>query len=289
MSKVIKVTRKSMVIRPSGRSTDYISPSFGHGCLYNCSYCYMKRHKPDGLDIATNTMDILTEINSHAWFADVEKPNQTGEFITYDISCNEDFALHAKHHEWEKIFNFFKEHPLAMGSFATKYVNRNFLTFNPEGKIRIRFSLMPEIIRKKLEPATASISKRLGAVCNFLDAGYEVHLNFSPVVAYIGWLEDYKELFQEIKKHSYVSHWPKDSVKAEVIFLTHNEDKHKYNLHNDLPGEELLWNPKIQESKISQYGGKNIRYDRVYKEKFIKKWTDLHNEIIPWNTIRYIF
>lgn len=34
-----KVTRKSMIIRPSGRSTDFISPSFGHGCLYNCSYC----------------------------------------------------------------------------------------------------------------------------------------------------------------------------------------------------------------------------------------------------------
>jgi pyruvate-formate lyase-activating enzyme len=39
MSLVEKVTRKSMVIRPSGRSTDFISPSFGHGCLYNCTYC----------------------------------------------------------------------------------------------------------------------------------------------------------------------------------------------------------------------------------------------------------
>lgn len=34
-----KVNRKSMLIRPSGRSTDFISPSFGHGCLYNCTYC----------------------------------------------------------------------------------------------------------------------------------------------------------------------------------------------------------------------------------------------------------
>lgn len=34
-----KLVRKSMVIRPSGRSTDYISPSFGYGCLYNCTYC----------------------------------------------------------------------------------------------------------------------------------------------------------------------------------------------------------------------------------------------------------
>jgi Pretoxin HINT domain len=37
-----KVIRKSMLIRPSGRSTDFISPSFGYGCLYNCSYCITK-------------------------------------------------------------------------------------------------------------------------------------------------------------------------------------------------------------------------------------------------------
>ena len=111
-----KVIRKSMIIRPSGRSTDYISPSFGYGCLYDCSYCYMKRHKPAGLTTATNINDILTAINNHSMFAVVDKPNQTHpEFITYDISCNEDFALHAKYHDWNKIFQFLKEHDRAMG------------------------------------------------------------------------------------------------------------------------------------------------------------------------------
>lgn len=81
-----EITRKSMIIRPSGRSTDFLSPSFAFGCGFNCSYCYLKRHKPDGIDIATNTEEILTEIDHHAWFATVDKPNQTHEeFITYDI------------------------------------------------------------------------------------------------------------------------------------------------------------------------------------------------------------
>jgi len=81
-----KVIRKSMLIRPSGRSTDFISPSFGHGCMFNCSYCYMKRNKYEGLSIATNTEDILTAINNHSYFTNVDKPNQTHEkFITYDI------------------------------------------------------------------------------------------------------------------------------------------------------------------------------------------------------------
>ncbi len=281
-----KVTRKSMVIRPSGRSTDFISPSFGHGCLYNCTYCYMKRHKAEGLDIATNTMDILTEINSHCAFADVEKPNQThAEYITYDISCNEDFALHAKYHEWQKIFDFFKNHDKAMGSFATKYVNEDLLSYNPEGKIRIRFSLMPQKYANKLEPNTTSIDLRIKNIDRFIKAGYDVHINFSPVIVTDDWLVEYGELFRQVQ--GTVEY--KDKVKAEVIFLTHNEGKHEYNLANNLPGEHLLWNPAIQEDKVSQYGGKNIRYKHDLKAQYIKEWTELHDEIIPWNTIRYIF
>ena len=285
---VEKVTRKSMLIRPSGRSTDFISPSFGHGCLYNCTYCYMKRHKPEGLDVATNTLDILTAIDHHVWFADVEKPNQTGDFITYDISCNEDFALHAKYHDWKTIFKFFRDHPLAMGSFATKYVNKDLLKFNPEGKIRIRFSLMPESLRQILEPNTSSILQRLSVVRDFQDAGYEVHLNFSPIVVYTGWLEDYQELFNHIKVMAQIE-WDTEKVKAEAIFLTHNAKKHEYNVANDLPGKGLLWMPELQESKKSQYGGDNIRYKHDLKADFIKEWTMLHDQIIPWNTIRYIF
>ncbi len=283
-----------MKIRPSGRSTDYISPSFGHGCLYNCSYCYMKRHKPEGLSIATNPMDVLTAINNHVWFADVKKPNQTGEYITYDISCNEDFALHAKYHNWERIFEFFRDHPLAMGSFATKYVNKEFLKFNPQGKIRIRFSLMPEKLRQILEPNTSTINERIRAITNFVIAGYEVHLNFSPVIVYDEWLEDYKHLFELIDDDAYTRdklyfNQAYRDVKAEVIFLTHNKEKHEYNLENAIMGEEILWRPDIQESKISQYGGRNIRYKAGSKSKYIEQFRALHDSIIPWNTIRYIF
>jgi spore photoproduct lyase len=283
-----------MKIRPSGRSTDYIAPSFGHGCLYNCSYCYMKRHKPEGLTIATNPMDILTAINNHVWFADVEKPNQTGEYITYDISCNEDFALHAKYHDWERIFEFFRDHPLAMGSFATKYVNKEFLKFNPQGKIRIRFSLMPEKLRQILEPNTSTINERIRAITNFVIAGYEVHLNFSPVIVYDEWLEDYKHLFELIDDDAYTRdklyfNQAYRDVKAEVIFLTHNAKKHEYNLEHKIPGEDLIWKPEIQETKISQYGGENIRYVSSDKSRYIEEFRKLHGDIIPWNTIRYIF
>lgn len=286
MGKITKDVRKTFVIRPSGRSTDYISPSFGYGCLYDCSYCYMKRHKPDGLSIAVNPHDILTAVNDHATFAVVDKPNQThAEYVTYDISCNEDFALHAKHHEWEYIFDFFKEHERAMGSFATKYVNPNLIKFDPQGKIRIRFSLMPQHMSDLHEPRTTPIIDRIKAIDAFIDAGYDVHVNYSPIIVYKGWLEDYKEVFDMM--NDYVDY--KEQVLAECIFLTHEENKHLKNLHNKPLAEKDLWQPQIQEKKRSQYGGLNIRYKLGLKRKFIREFKQLHGAMIPWNKIRYIF
>ena len=286
MKVITKTNRKSMLIRESGRSSDYISPSFGFGCLYECSYCYLKRHKPKGLDVAQNTNDILTAINNHAMFATTEKPNQTHEeFITYDISCNEDFALHAKQHDWKTIFSFFRDHPTAFGTFATKTVPLQFLEFDPKKKVRIRFSLMPQSISDILEPNTAKIIDRIKAVDAFIDAGYEVHLNFSPVVYYDKWLQDYEELFEMC--NNYIDY--KDEVKCEVIFLTHNKSRHEYNLRNNIPGEDLIWRPDLQESKVSQYGGENVRYASIFKGQWINEWRALHDRVIPWNTIRYIF
>ena len=281
-----KVNRKTFTIRPSGRSTDFISPSFGHGCLYNCSYCYMKRHKPKGLSVAKNTGDILTAVNNHAFFTPVDKPNQThADYTTYDISCNEDFALHAKYHDWERIFEFFKDHPVAMGSFATKYVNPDLTAFDPEGKIRIRFSLMPQKMADIHEPGTSKIIDRIKAINAFIDAGYDVHVNYSPVIVYDGWLKDYEYLFNMM--NDYVDY--KKEVLAEVIFLTHNFKRHILNLEKNPETEITLWTPEIQETKISQYGGSNLRYHHELKRDYIYQFKQLHNSIIPWNTIRYIF
>ena len=285
--KIEKVNRKAMIIRESGRSSDYITPSFGYGCLLNCSYCYMKRHLPKGLSIAQNANQILTEVNNHSYFlANAEKPNQThAEYVTYDIACNEDFALHRKHHDWQYIFDFFKKHPIAMATFATKIIPIEFLEYDPNKKIRIRFSLMPQVISSELEPNTPDIIDRIKAVNAFVEAGYDVHLNFSPVVVYKNWLDDYKYLFQMC--NDYIDY--KDEVKCEVIFLTHNEKKHHDNLVNKVRGERLLWTPNTQETKTSQYGGRNVRYRRDFKALRIQEFRDLHKSVIPRTKNRYIF
>ena len=283
---ITRDVRKTFKIRASGRSTDFISPSFGYGCLYNCSYCYMKRHKDKGLSVAVNTGDILTEINNHAYFTPVDKPNQTHpQFTTYDISCNEDFALHAKYHEWQKIFEFFRDHPVAMGSFATKFVNPQLTTFDPKGKIRIRFSIMPQHKSNLHERGTSKIIDRIKAIDAFIEAGYDVHVNYSPIIVYDGWLQDYEYIFNMM--NDYVEN--KTTVLAECIFLTHNYKKHIVNLNRHPKTEIDLWVADKQEIKTSQYGGENVRYRLGLKSKYIKEFRKLHNKLVPWNKIRYIF
>ena len=280
------VIRKSLDIKESGRSTDYISPSFINECALNCHYCYVKRHNAKYITIAKNNGGVLTAINDHVSWLPKKEPNQTHDtYYTYDIGCNSDIGLHAKQINWQYIFDYFKNHPTAMASFATKVIPLDFLNYNPEGKVRIRFSLMPQKISSVLEPNTAQIIDRIKAIDAFIDAGYDVHINYSPVVVYDGWLADYEELFQMVD--TYVSY--KDVVKAEVIFLTHNEQKHQYNLEHGYKGEELLWTPEVQEFKTSTYGGVNIRYRRDLKSRYIKEFKELHNKVVCWNTIRYIF
>lgn len=293
MSKIKYVKRKALEIKPSGRSTDFITPSFGFGCMYQCSYCYCKRHVTEGLSIAENVNEILDLIVKHyhkhrlgSWYKE-NKPNQTDpKYITYDIGCNEDLALHAKYHDISKIFICAGWQAYLKFSFATKYVNYDLPDlFNSQGHIRIRFSLMPQKYSSILEPGTSLIIDRIKAIDKFIDKGYEVHINFSPVIVTDTWLEDYRDLFMLVDEHVQ----NKDQVKSEVIFLTHNEKKHQFNLANNVPGEDMLWRPEIQESKISQYGGDNIRYQHELKRQFIHQFRSLHNIVIPWNTIRYIF
>jgi len=247
----------------------------------------MKRHTNDKtLKYAKNINDVLTAVNNHVAWLPEKEPNQTdSNYYTYDIACNEDFALHSKYYDWKRIFEYFKTHDRAKASLATKIIPINFLDYDPEGKVRIRFSLMPQDYSTLLEPGTPPIIDRVKAIDTFVDAGYDVHINFSPIIVADGWLDRYEELFNYVQ--DYVQY--KDSVQAECIFLTHNAKKHQDNLDAGRPGEDLLWNPKLQENKISQYGGENIRYKSGQKGVYIEQFKELHNNVIPWNKIRYIF
>ena len=148
---------------------------------------------------------------------------------------------------------------------------------------------MPTHVSKLVDVRTDNIEKRIAAINDFYDAGYEVHVNFSPVIVYGGkqWRNDYRDLFRQLD--AALRPDVRAQLKCEVIFLTHNQWQHQANLAINPKAEELLWVPELQESKVSQYGGWNIRYQHELKRKMIGIFEELVRDEIPWCGIRYIF
>ncbi|MFD1145135.1 spore photoproduct lyase family protein [Larkinella insperata] len=282
---------KTLVCRESGRSSDFVSPSLANGCFGACAYCYVDRNKPvNPITLFTNTEEILGAVDKHVHKQPWPKvPNQThATYYTYDIGCNSDISVDAALSDGvETAVAFFRDHPRALATFATKFVNPHLLQYDPQRKTRIRFSLMPARISKLVDVRTDSIEDRLAAINDFYQAGYDVHVNFSPVIFYEGWLDDYRELFERLNEvvHPAV----KAQMQSEVIFLTHHEGMHQVNLALNPKAEQLLWAPDQQEFKRSQWGGINIRYRYGLKGQLIAAFQQLHQQVIPWCGIRYIF
>lgn len=282
---------KTLVCRESGRSSDFIAPSLANGCVGACAYCYVDRNKRvNPITLFTNTEEILEAVDRHVHKQPWSKvPNQTHyRYYTYDIGCNSDIAVDAALSDSVRTaVEYFRQHPKAFATFATKFVNPELLTYDPQQKVRIRFSLMPARVSKLVDVRTDPIEKRIAAINDFYAAGYEVHLNFSPVIVYEGWQEEYRELFERLNEvvHPRV----KAQMESEVIFLTHNFGQHQVNLDINPKAEELIWTPEIQETKRSQFGGINVRYQHGLKAQLVAEFRQLQEEIIPWCPIRYIF
>ncbi len=284
--------RKGFDVRPNGRSADYIAPSYSNGCAMACSYCYVPRRKGFANPISTfvNIEDISDAIAEHAaGLGPKPEPNQVDpRDWVYDIGENGDCSVDALIGDnLIDLVALFRGLPDAKASFATKYVNRDLLGYDPRGKTRIRFSLMPQAVAKIVDVRTSPMAERIAAIDDFVAAGYEVHLNFSPVIYYEEWHGDYAELFREID--DVLSPAAKRQLAAEVIFLTHNDRLHEVNMAWHPRGEELLWVPHLQEAKVSETGGRNVRYRRGLKGHLVAEFSALLRAKLPYCRIRYAF
>ncbi len=284
--------KKGLTLRPNGRSADFIAPSHASGCAMACAYCYVPRRKGFANPITTfvNIDQIARAIERHAAKQGPKpEPNQVDAHAwVYDIGENGDCSVDALISDNVRdLVALFRRRPNAKGSFATKYVNRDLLGYDPQGKTRVRFSLMPAPIARMVDVRTSPIPARIAAIDDFVAAGYEVHLNLSPVILDDGWLGDYAALFDQID--AALSPRTKAQLAAEVIFLTHNEPLHELNLRWHPKAEELLWRTELQETKVSGTGGENVLYRSGMKGRRVAELTGLLREKLPYCRVRYAF
>ena len=285
--------RKSFPLRDNGRSSDFVASGAANGCAMACAYCYVPRRKGFANPITTfvNIEAIERAIARHAAKLPRRRPepSQVDPLLwVYEIGENGDCSADALLSDSVRdLVTTFRMLPNAKATFATKFVNRDLLRYDPQRKTRLRFSLMPPAMSRLVDVRTSPIEERIAAVNDFVAAGYEVHLNFSPVIVYDGWRQDYEALCAQVDDT--LNAESKAQVAAEIIMLTHNAQLHEVNMQWHPKAEEHLWRPEWQETKISNTGGENVRYRHGYKGRMLAELRAILARRMPYCPVRYAF
>ncbi|MEU0333902.1 spore photoproduct lyase family protein [Streptomyces sp. NPDC006193] len=284
--------KKTLATRPNGRSADWIAPGPSNGCAMSCAYCYVPRRKgyANPVTVFTNIDGIIAHLARHiARQGRKREPNQCDDSAwVYDIGENGDCSVDALICDnTADLVRSFRQWPTAKASFATKFVNPDLLALDPRGRTRVRFSVMPPADSRLLDLRTSPVEDRIAAAADFLDAGYEVHFNLSPVVLRPGWQEAWADLLRHLD--DVLPDRVKQQAAAEVIMLTHNRDLHEVNLGWHPRAEEVLWQPALQQGKRSQNGALNVRYTNRVKAEAVDALRGLVAARAPWLRIRYAF
>lgn len=276
----IKVqTTKTLVTKLNNNSADCIAPNIIYGCFGGCvnTYCYMSRYNGERVFVNKNVNDIFNSVVE--WETKYTKvPNQQDPVYTMvDIACNSDLVLMQKHlpeslHDYLKRYD---DHPQLNSTMATKYPALLKLDVNHfNKKPRVRVSVMPQVYSSTLEPKMQSIISRIEDVNRLKLLGWEVHINYSPVIFYPGWREHYRALFSEVKNKA-------GENKCEVIALT-NHVNQMIKANED--AKELMQ----YSSEVKNNSGV-MRYPLRYKGKWLYDFKSIYSEYFNIDTIRYIF
>ncbi len=76
--------RKALDIKVSGRSSDFITPSFIHGCLYQCAYCVLPDTlitTPTGIKMAEEIQegDEVISFSLNTWKPEIDLVTAVGQ------------------------------------------------------------------------------------------------------------------------------------------------------------------------------------------------------------------
>jgi spore photoproduct lyase len=280
MSGAIKVQQtKTLVTKDNNNSANCIAPNLIYGCFGGCvdTYCYMSRYNGKRVFVNTNVDDIFESVVK--WEEGFTKvpDQQDPKYTMVDVACNTDLVLMQKHLP-EPLIDYLKrydDHPQLNSTMATKYPKLLKLDVNHfNKKPRVRVSLMPQRFADVLEPKMQKVVDRIPEINRLKDLGWEVHVNYSPLVFYKKWKEDYSELFKMVKDIAGVN-------KCEVIALTNHANQMARS--SDQAKELMSLSYEVKNSSGV------MRYPLKHKTRLLEEFKELYSQYFDLDTIRYIF
>ena len=270
---------KTLVTKPNDNSANAIAPNIIYGCFGGCvgTYCYMSRFNGKRVFVNTNVDDIVSSVFKWADTYKKVPDQQDPVYKMVDVACNTDLVLMQKHLPipLEQYLKMYDEHSEVNTTMATKYPGLLKLDVNHfNKKPSVRVSLMPQSYSDILEPKMQSIESRIKDIDRLKKLGWEVHINYSPVIIYKNFRQEYFNLFSEVKKEAGIN-------KCEVIFLTNHpmQMKRVDGLASEMMGKS---------NQVKNASGV-MRYPLDYKRKAISLFKEEYNKFFDLDTIRYIF
>ena len=235
---MIKIQKtKTLITKTNNNSSNCIAPNIIYGCFGGCvdTYCYMSRYNGKRVFVNKNVDEIYQSVV-----------------------------------DWEKTF--IKEPDQQDPIYTMVLLKLDVNHFNKPPRIRV--SLMPQKYSNILEPKMQKIMSRIADVNRLKKLGWEVHLNYSPLVFYPGWKEEYNDLFSLVKEHT-------GENKCEVIALTNHVK------------QMIKASPDARELMKRSYEIKNhsgvMRYPLEHKGRLLREFKEIYSKYFSLNTIRYIF
>ena len=270
---------KTLSTKENNNSANCIAPNLIYGCFGGCigTYCYMARYNGRRVFVNKNVDDIFNSVVQ--WEKGYTKvpDQQDPKYVMVDIACNTDLVLMQKHlpeplHDYLKRYD---DHPTLNTTMATKYPGLLKLDVNHfNKKPRVRVSLMPQKFSDILEPKMSSISSRILDINRLKGLGWEVHINYSPVIFYPEWDVLYDELFKEVKELA-------GENKCEIIALTNHENQMA--MASDEARELMKYSKEVKNTSGV------MRYPIKFKKGLIDQLKEIYSHYFSLSTIRYIF
>lgn len=231
--------RKSLRLIPNNKSADYIVPFTSSGCMAMCTYCYLvcTFFKGSYLRIFVNREEIMESVK--------RKIKKEGVLKVYELGSNSDMVLEnviTGNLKW--AIEEFGKLDNAKVTFATKFdMVDDLLNIKHNGNTKIRISVNPEDIIKKVEIGTSSLEGRINAANKMYKSGYQVGINIAPIILVEDWKEKYTNLIKVL--YDKLDENLKKELFFELIFMTYgyaNDTINKASMPNvyDVFNKEIM-------------------------------------------------
>ena len=241
--------------------------NLGFGCRFECEYCFLQQYQNlHAILLPANVQDFLAKIDQTNWrkgFFDRPRIG-SGEFT--DSLVFDELTQYS-----HDIVPFFRARPHLQFEFKTKSVCiEGLLQEGGAENVVVSWSVNAPAFIEQVEHFTPSLTQRLTAAAQVVQAGYRVGFHFDPVVPVAGWQESYAQTARQIAQSV-----PVEQVAWISVGLLRFSRELKKAVENRFPNNTIL-----DGEFLLDFDGK-MRYPQTLRQEVYDYLVPLLRQLFP--------